>query len=214
MKTYEANGAGDRIHIDLTGPHPTSRQGHVYILTAIDAYTRYLVAVPLRNKSALTVAGALVEHVFLPFGSYRSLVSDQGKEFCNAVLEEITTMLGIDKSRTTAYRPSANGRVERVHRTLNTLMSKVIDEHQRDWAERLPMIVAAYNASVNEATDFSPFYLMYGREYKTPLDVTLEVDAPYAAGTTSDYGYQLRERLQAAYTTVNKHMNSRTQRMK
>ena len=120
MKTYEANGAGDRLHIDLTGPHPTSRQGHVYILTAIDAYTRYLVAVPLRNKTAVSVANALVEHVFLPQGVYRSMVSDQGREFCNDILEEVTLLLGIDKLRTTAYRASANGRIEREHRTLNT----------------------------------------------------------------------------------------------
>lgn len=111
MRTYEANGPGDRLHIDLTGRHPASRQGHVYILTAIDAYTRFLVAVPLRNKEAKTVANALVEKVFLPFGSYRSLVSDQGGEFCCAVLESITRLLGIDKLRTTSYRPSANGSI-------------------------------------------------------------------------------------------------------
>jgi transposase InsO family protein len=90
MRTYEANGAGDRLHVDLTGPHPTSRQGHVYILTAIDAYTRYLVAVSIRNKTATTVASALIEHVFLPLRAYRCLVSDQGREFCNEVLEEVT----------------------------------------------------------------------------------------------------------------------------
>ena len=62
MQTYEANGAGDRI--DLTGPHPTSRQGYVYILTAIDAYTSYLTAVPLRNKTAIVVADTPVKNVF------------------------------------------------------------------------------------------------------------------------------------------------------
>jgi hypothetical protein len=56
-------------------------------------------------------------------------------------------MLGIDKLRTTAYRASADGRIERVHRTLNTLLCKVISENQKDWAERLPMLIAAYNAS-------------------------------------------------------------------
>jgi transposase InsO family protein len=143
MRTFEANGAGERLHIDLTGPHPVSRQGHVYIFTAIDAYTRYLVAVPLRNKSAVTVANALVEHVFLPHGAHRSIVSDQGREFCNEVLDEVTRLLGVEKLRTSAYRASANGRVERVHRTMNALLSKVVSENQRDWAERLPMIIAA-----------------------------------------------------------------------
>jgi hypothetical protein len=77
MKPYAASGIGDRLHIDLTGPHPSSRQGSVYILTAIDAFSRFLFCVPLKNKNALTVATALVEHVFLPHGSYRSMVSDQ-----------------------------------------------------------------------------------------------------------------------------------------
>jgi hypothetical protein len=59
--------------------------------------------------------------------------------FCNEILEDVTRVLGIDKMRTTAYRASANGRVERVHRTLNTLLSKIISEHHRDWDERLPI---------------------------------------------------------------------------
>jgi transposase InsO family protein len=104
LQTYEANGVGDRLHVDLTGPHPSSRQGSIYILTAIDAYSRFLICVPLKNKNALTVANALVENVFLPHGSYRTLVSDQGREFCNEILDSVTRVLGIRKLRTTAYR--------------------------------------------------------------------------------------------------------------
>ena len=171
MQCYEANGPGDRIHIDLTGPHPASSQGAVYILTAIDAFTRYLVAVPLRNKSAVSVADALVKSVFLPFGSCRSVVSDQGTEFCNEILAEVANIFGIRKLRTTAYRASANGRVERVHRTLNSLLCKVVSDSQKDWQEKLPMVVAAYNAAQYESSGHSPYYLMYGRVYCTPLDL-------------------------------------------
>jgi transposase InsO family protein len=210
MKTYEANDPGDRLHIDLTGPHPTTRQGHIYILTAIDAYTRYLTSVPLRNTSALTVANALVEHVFLPFGSYRTVVSDQGREFCNSFLEEVTSLLGIEKLRTTAYRASANGRVEGVHRTMNILLCKIIDENQKDWSERLPMVVAAYNAAQHESTEYSPYYLMYRRAYRTPLDLTL--DTPEVAHQNqSDFIAQLQERIWSAFVTVNKRLQTKTQ---
>jgi hypothetical protein len=58
---------------------------------------------------------------------------------------------------------------------LNTLLSKIISENQRDWAERLPTVVAAYNAACHQTTEYSPYYLMFGREYKTPLDLTLEI---------------------------------------
>lgn len=66
-------------------------------------------------------------------------------------------MFGTDKLRTTAYRTSANGSIERVHRTLKTLLSKVVDENEKDWVERLPMIAAAYTAAQHETTEFSPY---------------------------------------------------------
>jgi hypothetical protein len=83
----DPNGPYDRTHVDLTGPHSPSLQGSVYIMTAIDAFTRYMVAVPIKNKTALTVANALLDCVCLPFGCVRSIVTDQGTKFCNEILE-------------------------------------------------------------------------------------------------------------------------------
>jgi hypothetical protein len=55
----------------------------------------------------------------------------------------------------------------------NNLQSKVVDDSQRDWQEKLPLITAAYNAAQHETTGYSPYYIVYGREYRTPLDLTL-----------------------------------------
>jgi hypothetical protein len=170
--------------------------------------------VPLKNKTAITVATALVEHVFLPHGCCRTMVSDQGREFCNEVLEAVTSILGIRKLRTTAYRPSANGRVERVHRTINNLFSKIISENQKDWQDKLPMVTAAYNAAKHEATGYSPYYLVYGREYRTPLDLTMSTANVSYGETVIDYVEQLQSRLKEAYTTVNQKLKTVTDRMK
>ena len=58
-----------KFHIDLTGPYVRSRNGYVYLITGICIFTKYLVAVPLRDKSALSVAKALVRHVYLVYGA-------------------------------------------------------------------------------------------------------------------------------------------------
>lgn len=42
----------ERCYIDLTGPHPRSKQGHTYILTCVDAFTKWAEAFPLRSKEA------------------------------------------------------------------------------------------------------------------------------------------------------------------
>ena len=102
----------DCIHVDLTGPHVSS-QGYTYILTAYDSFTRYVVTAPLRNKTAISAARALVSEVILRFGVPRSILSDLGREFQNELWDEICRLLGIARLRTTAYNPSTNGKIEK-----------------------------------------------------------------------------------------------------
>jgi hypothetical protein len=214
MQQYEPVSVGDRLHVDLTGPHVPSRQGSVYILTAIDAFSRYLWCVPLKNKQAVTVASALVQHVLVPLGSYNSLVTDQGTEFCNEVLECVTRLLDIQKLRTTAYRPQANGRIERVHRTINGMLSKVVDDNQSTWQDRLAGVTASYNAAYHEATGYSPYFIMYGREYRTPIDLAMGIGETAYGNNTIDYVDQLQRHLSEAYAEVNNKLRTYTQRMK
>ena len=49
-----AEGPFTKIHVDLTGPHVRSKNGFVYLLTAVDYFTKYLICFPIRDKSAET----------------------------------------------------------------------------------------------------------------------------------------------------------------
>jgi len=87
------------------------------------------------------------------------------------MFNELCQWMGIDKIRTTAYRPSTNGMVERYHRILNSILGKLIREDQRNWCEKVPIAAAAYHASVHEATGYSANRLMLNREVYAPLDL-------------------------------------------
>ena len=128
----------ERIGIDLTGIHPRSRRGNCYFLTYVDHFTKFAEAFPIPNKEAVTVARVLVEQVFPRFGIPIQILGDQGKEFDNNLLNGLCDVLGIDKIRTTPYKASTNGAVERFHRTLNATLGRVVSESQRDWDEKLP----------------------------------------------------------------------------
>ena len=78
---------------------------------------------------------------------------------------------GIDKIRTTPYKASTNGAVERFHRTLNAMLGRVVSENQLDWDVKLPGIMAAYRASRHDATGYRPNFLMFGRELRAPIDI-------------------------------------------
>ena len=74
----------------------------------MDSFTKWTEAFLLRNKEAETVAKVLVEQVFTRFGTPLSVLSDQGKEVDGRIMNEICRLFGIEKLRTSPYKPSTN----------------------------------------------------------------------------------------------------------
>ena len=206
----------ERLAIDLTGPHPTSRSGHVYILTVIDLFTKWGESIPLRNKEAITVARALMDVIFSRFGLPLELMSDNGREFDNSILKELCRLLGMEKIRTTVYKPSTNGAVERFHRTLNSMLGKVVETNQRNWDEFLPSVMAAYRASRHESTGYSPNFLCLGRENRAPLDVVFglpEGEQPYYE-TYDEYAASKVEIMRKSYQIARDNLGVSAERAK
>jgi len=171
LQVTEVGEPYERISIDLTGKHPISKSGNVYILTVIDHFTKYAEAIPLRNKEATTVARALFDVVLSRYGLPQQVLSDCGKEFENGLMSELCRLLGIDKLRTVAYKPSTNGAIERFHKSLNSMLGKVVSESQSNWDNFIPSVMAAYRCAPHESTGFTPNFLMFGRENRAPLDL-------------------------------------------
>ena len=139
----------------------------------MDHFSKWADAIPIRNHTASTVARVLFNRVFVYMGVPLQLLSDQGPEFESCLFQELCRWMGIQKLRTTPYKASTNGMVERYHRSLNSILGKIVSENQRDWCERAPVAAAAYRASVHEATGYSPNFLMFGHENRMPIDVIL-----------------------------------------
>jgi len=110
--------------------------------------------------------------------------------------------MGIDKTRTTAYEPRTNGMIERWHRTLNAMLGKVVREHQKDWCERLPYVMAAYRATEHDVTGFTPNYLFLGREVYSPIDLTLGAAVMVQNLSLDAYVDRLEEQIREAYALV------------
>jgi len=89
----------DRVELDLTGSH-VSVNGLTYICIAMCSFTKFVVAWPIRDKKATTVARGLMERVILPLGSFRELLADDGKEFENELCHDLCRLMGIEKLRT------------------------------------------------------------------------------------------------------------------
>jgi len=192
----------ERLSIDLTGPHPRSRRGHIYILTVVCPFSKFCECIPLRNKEAVTVARALVEEVFCRYGTPLALLSDRGGEVDGQIMKEVCRLLQIDKLRTSSYHPACNAACERMHRTLNSLLGKVVSDRQNDWDDHLPYVAAALRASPSEATGYSPNFLMYGREVNTPADIAYGLLPPESEPCYDDFVEEVRNKMVTAHDVV------------
>ena len=81
----------------------------------------------------------------------------------------------MERTRTTAYRPQANGQNERTNRTIVQLL-RTTQEHHEDWYRRISHVCFAYNSSAHAVTGFTPHYLMFGCEPFSDIDVRMPAD--------------------------------------
>ena len=120
--TIAATEPMDLVHIDLVGMEvivKTKKKPVVQkILVVTDHFSRFVQAYKVKDKRAITIAKCLYDNYFRHYGFPRHLLSDQGTEFCNAILNEMCIYLNIKKLRTLPYHPQTNGAVEHVHQTL------------------------------------------------------------------------------------------------
>ena len=179
----------------------------------MDSFTKWLELVPLPSQEAEGTARAAVNEFFARFGNPLSLMSDQGRNFESRVFHEMCRVLGILKARTSGFRPSANGQVERANRQVLAAIRAYVDKKQDDWDENLALIAAAIRSYPNRQTGFSPNRLMLGREVNTPVDIAFG-SKQSVKEDPQEYAVRLREALIEAHEVARKTLKASNLRMK
>ena len=99
--------------------------------------------------------------------------SDQGREFVNSVNQHLFQLTGVQHIISTAYHPQTNGLDERFNQTLQRGLLKMVNDNQNEWDKFLDSVLFVYRMSKQASTKFSPFFLLYGREPRLPVDLII-----------------------------------------
>jgi len=125
----------------------------------------------LPDKTAAEVSRFLYEEIICRHSALETIISDQGREFNNAVNDELFRLTGVRHRVCRPYHPQANGLIERLNQTIKRAILKTIGEETEQWPLVIPGVLFAYRVVVQRSTNFSPFFLMYQRHPILPSDL-------------------------------------------
>ena len=162
-----------------------------HILVVTDHFTRYAQCYVMSNQTATTVADKVVNEYFTNYGWPDKILTDRGTSFENILFKEICDLAKVKKLRTSSYHPQTNGQCERFNKTLINMLGTLPGSAKKNWQEWVPMLVHAYNCTTSSVTGFSPYFLIYGRQPKLPIDIEYSVTLPDSYSDCKTYADKL-----------------------
>ena len=174
MKPLACSGPGELLHVDVTSIEktvPLKEDPVIHnVLVLQDHFSKYVVAYVVKDQIACTATKTLRNGYFGLFGAPAYLVSDQGKAFTGHVITHLCELYGVQKLRTLPYHAQTNGQVEHMNQTIKRMIGKLEEDRKASWSEHLPELLLAYNATCSAVTGYSPYYLLFGRRPRIPVD--------------------------------------------
>ena len=159
----------NKIAIDLVIECETSNFGNKHILTIIDYLMGWPKAFLIPDKSADTIVSTIINQYLPVHMCPRYILSNNGTEFKNSLMDQVLKELGIERIFSTPYNPQSNGKLDVFHKYLKPTLNKLCEKDPSNWYKHINQVLASYRVTPNLATAETPFFLVYGRDPNLPL---------------------------------------------
>ena len=155
--------------IDFMGPFTPSGK-KCYILVAVDYVSKWVEAEAFVTCDARSVIKFL-KKLFARFGIPKSIISDRGTHFCNAIMEKTLARYGVTHKLSTAYHPQTNGQTENTNRAIKRILEKSVSSNRKDWADKLDDALWAFRTAYKTPLGSTPFRIVYGKACHLPVEL-------------------------------------------
>jgi hypothetical protein len=176
LQPIEVKAPFHRVGIDIKGPLPRTSQGNRYIIVAMDYFTKWPEAKSIPDIKSETVAKFIFDEIICRHGVPEELLSDRGTSFLNKIVDTLCEKFQTKHRLTSAYRPQTNGMVERFNRTIGECLAKLVADKEKEWDEYVESVLFAYRTMKHNTTGYTPFYLLYGRQAKLPIELRIPTE--------------------------------------
>ena len=205
---------------DIVDYKISNNKGFRYIFIIIDNFSKYLWAIPLKNKYSQTITNEFSNILSTSKRKPLKIESDRGTEFYNNIFQKFLKSKNIQHySRYTDKGPSI---AERVIRTVRNLLKKpVFLAGNADCLSELPSVVKKYNNSIHSSTKMTPIQASKKSNEKAVFDNlrdvrqkqrpkftlgdlvrTADIKKVFSKGDSTNYSYQLFTVTEVIHDTI------------
>ena len=129
----------------------TSTSDNRHVLTIIDHLTGWLEAFPILEKSADTIVSTFINQYLPVHICPRYMLSDNGTELKNHLIDQVFQQLGIDCIFSAAYHPQSNRKLEVFHKYLKPTLKKLCEKDPANWDKYINQVLASYRVTPNHS---------------------------------------------------------------
>jgi transposase InsO family protein len=157
--------------------HKSWPGGHVYMLVAVDKFTKWVEAAPVTTQDS-TAAINFIKSIVFRFKVPHSIITDNGTNFTSKEFKSYCESMGIKLKFASVAHPKTNGQVEKANGLICNMIKKrllaPLEKAKHAWVDELPSVLWSLRTTPNAATQETPFFLVHGAEAMLPVEITHE----------------------------------------
>ena len=147
--------------LDILGPFPIGIRQMKFLVVGIDYFTKWVEAEPLTSITQQNVKNFVWKNIVCRFGVPRVLVSDNGRQFDNALFKNFCEHFGIQNHYSSPAHLQANDQAEVANRSLLKIIRTRLEGAKGVWPDELPGVLWVYRTTMRTPTGETPFKLAY-----------------------------------------------------
>ena len=152
----------------------------------------------MTQVTAKEVAWLFLKEVVRLHGVPKSIVSDRDTKFMSMFWHELHRLMGTKLLMSTEFHPQTDGATEWANRSIGQILRMIINDDQKNWADKCPMVEFALKSSVSTTTGFAPFKLNQG--YMPQIGMPTLFDATFNG--VRQFVLQVKWDLMAAHDMI------------
>ncbi|GFW00877.1 hypothetical protein TNCV_1761151 [Trichonephila clavipes] len=160
-------------HVDFIGPLPSTNKSYQHIFTVVDAFTKFTWLYPVKTVSAESALEKLKQQQ-KTFGNPIRIISDRGSAFTSKLFNDYCDEENIEHLQIATCVPRGNGQVERIHRTLIPVLTKLSLDNSTKWYKYVNRLQRILNSTISRSTKWTPFELLVGIKMRNKEDILIK----------------------------------------